>query len=260
DYSETEYRCRTTYPDRTESNCTERVETCSSTRDGVTETRQCTRRDCDVDQGDPVEVCDNETKNFTWRGCVGSREPPYNVRDENYAARPVPGVLNIDCATEISALTASKSSVISAINAMAVQGSQTYIPGGLVWGHRVLSDLEPFSEGVPYSNIDDDGAVKALVLMTDGESTRSKTPSEPFHWKTTRDDADLLTEQLCTEIKSANIQLYTIAFEVTDTATRNLLENCATSPDHYFNATDATALSQSFSTIAVSLTELSLTR
>ena len=258
DYSDTNYQCWNTYPDRTESNCTERQETCERTRDGVTETWQCTKRDCDVDLGDAVEVCDDRTSNYTWRGCAGSREHPYNVRDELYDARPTPGLLNINCATELTPLTAVKATVTSAVNAMAVQGSQTYIPGGLVWGFRLLSSIEPFSEAITYTAMQDKGAVKALVLMTDGENTKSAQP--PYHSKSGSTDADNLMDELCDEIKAVDIQIYTIAFEVSDTNTKTRLEDCATSTDNYFDASNAADLSSAFSSIATSLTELSLTR
>lgn len=99
-----------------------------------------------------------------------------------------------------------------------------YIPAGLMWGWRVLSPTGPFADGAPVTGAN--RARKVLVLMTDGENTRSL--DAPYHWGSSKSDADTLLSTLCTKVKSASIEIYTVAFEVTDNQTRNMLRNCAT--------------------------------
>lgn len=250
--------CSKTYPNKKKSNCKTITTTCSKTRDGVTTTWTCKKTKCDVDKGDPVVACKDKTKKFKWQGCVGSRDEPYNVEDALYSTFPVPGLLNISCAQEIAPLTSSKSAIKSKIQAMAVQGDQTYIPGGLTWGYRVLSNAAPYSEGVTYAEMNDQNSVKALVLMTDGVNTRSA--NFPYHNKKSGSDANDTLEELCDEIKGSGIRVFSIAFEISDSKVRDLIEGCASAPGDYFNATDGVALAQAFEAIGLSLTELALVK
>ena len=61
---------------------------------------------------------------------------------------------------------------------------------------------------------------------------------------------------LCDSMKSEDILLYTITFRLTDSATRGLYENCATSPDHYFDSPSNTDLQHVFVEIANELSNL----
>ena len=67
-------------------------------------------------------------------------------------------------------MTSTKSTVDTAIDALVAKGN-TVIPAGLLWGWRVLSSTEPFTEGAAYS---DEKWVKAIVLLTDGENDVSQ--------------------------------------------------------------------------------------
>jgi hypothetical protein len=70
------------------------------------------------------------------------------------------------------------------------------------------------------------------------------------------DKADNTTRDLCNAIKDENITVYTIAYEVTNGATKSLLRDCATTRSFYFNARNASELNKAFEDIANSLTEL----
>ena len=251
--------CYNTYPDSNQT-CTSSPGTCNRTKDGVSESYSCNKNTCTGSKGTPVQVCEERTwtTTETWSGCVGSRNTPFNVRDEQYDVRPVPGLRNIGCAQEILPLTTTKATVKSNIQSMYVQGDQTYIPGGLVWGYRMLSDVAPLTEGISYTKQQDERGIKAVVLMTDGVNTRSA--SFPHHNTNSRANADKLIGDLCDEVKGKGITIYTIAFEVTDAAVKTILEDCATSPSDYYDATDATKLSGAFEAIGKSLTELALTK
>ncbi|MGI9434169.1 MAG: pilus assembly protein TadG-related protein [Geminicoccaceae bacterium] len=62
--------------------------------------------------------------------------------------------------------------------------------------------------------------------------------------------------ELCESMKAEDILLYTITFRLTDSATRSLYENCATSPDHYFDSPSNSDLQQVFVEIANELSNL----
>ena len=261
DYTETVHDpdyCYNTYPDSTRT-CTSESNTCTRTKDGVTETYSCTTSTCTGDLGDPVPVCEPRdlTYSYTWRGCVGSRPDPYDIEDRDYDIELVPGLLNKYCAQEITPLTTDKAAIIADVRSMAVQGSYTYIPAGFVWGYRMISSIEPLSEAITYAEREDQNGIKAIILMTDGANTRSAA-SDGDHDGNDIDLANRTLEDQCKEAKEQGIMVYTIAFEVLDSTIRDLLEDCASSTGNYYNATNSTSLVDAFDAIGNSLTELAL--
>lgn len=59
--------------------------------------------------------------------------------------------------------------------------------------------------------------------------------------------------QICTNMKTDGIAIYTVAFDVTDSTVKTLLKNCASSPSNYFTATDTASLTTAFHDIAISI-------
>jgi len=175
----------------------------------------------------------------------------------------------------IQPLTNNRTIVEAKIDSM-VAAYLTHIPIGLAWGWRTLSPDAPYTEGLPYTDEDN---IKALVLMTDGENTFSGNST---HNKSTftaygylakqrlgsgvdtqsegESELDAKTIRICNNVKAAGIRLYTIAFDVTDTGTRNMLRNCASSPDQFFASSSGAALREAFRTIATELASLRLSR
>ena len=94
--------------------------------------------------------------------------------------------------------------------------------------------------------------------MTDGENTKSQWDVAHEGTNTAASDAEMA--QLCTLIKAESIELYTIAFTVTNQQAKNALKACATNSAHFFDSTDGTALQQAFSQISGSLVKLSLSK
>lgn len=254
DTSETGESCWNTYPNK--SGCTTQTSTCYN--DGVP--YSCQRQSC-TSYGDPVEQCQEVTTTQTWRGCVGSRDYPLNVRDESYNFTPVPGLLNYWCSKPITPLTDDKSVISSGIDAMSASSS-TYIPAGLTWAWRVLTKPQPYNEGKTQVEVRDEGGIKAVVLMTDGANTMY--PSYPKHYSlsagTEPTVANDLTAELCTNIKTEEITIYTVAFEITDTTIKDLLRDCATQTSYYYDADNPTELSNAFEAIAGQLAQLKLTK
>lgn len=65
--------------------------------------------------------------------------------------------------------------------------------------------------------------------------------------------------QLCTNIKNAGIEIYTVIFRETDTATVNMMRSCASSTQHFYRADNAQQLSQAFDAIGSGIGQLRLT-
>lgn len=192
----------------------------------------------------------------SWQGCVGSRAYPANIDDAGYGTDPAPAIYGV-CPQQIFPLSDDKNAMLSAVNAMTASG-WTYISPGVMWGWRILSNAEPFTEGVTAAELAAKKGTKVLIVLTDGENTRA--PSYPAHDSTNRSLADEMTTRACEAVKNEDIVIYSIAFDITDPLIRELMEDCATSPGHYFEAGDSGALAAAFAEIAASLRNISLSR
>lgn len=210
-----------------------------------------------------------------WEGCVGTRLPPYSERDDAYSHQ-IPGLLgrvprehtglsyDVDsrCPAEIMPLSNSYDDLRSGIYAMSTTDN-TYLPAGLIWGQRVLSS------GLPFDNTPAAGELenrKVMVLMTDGNNTteiRQDSASQaaweapPYIASVDSDDvaseANAATARMCQNVKDADIEIYTIAFQVTDAATTTLLKNCASDVTKALTPDSNIALVEEFEKIAQAL-------
>ena len=228
-----------------------RWENRTRTRDGVRTTRRVKK--CKREYGPRYKETYWKTTRTKWSGCVGSRNNPWNTKDERTDIK-IPGIMDKTCSKPLTELTDNESQILNNLKKMR-DGGSTYIPAGLMWGWRVVSAAEPFANKVS-GGLSTKGNQRAIVLMTDGENTVS--PTYPKHTGNNKTTSDKLTTEICENIKSSKekITVYTVAFEVKDTSTQNMLRSCATSPSHYFDADNSAELTASFQTIAKSLAQL----
>ena len=239
--------------------------------DGICTPKVCTPKVCNmVDESKTTcvklgtKTCTMvpSTTNRTWSGCVGSRPAPLNAGDSPATGiNTYPGLMDeTKCPAALTPLTTNKATVIAAINAMApLNPHETYIPAGLTWGLAALTPSAPLTEAATAS-----GALqKVLVLMTDGENTRSmkihsKNAGKWGHEGSDKSAANTLTADLCSNIKALDITVYTVALSVTDPATAAMLTGCASGSDKAFTASNGAQLADAFKSIANSLKEMSL--
>lgn len=194
-----------------------------------------------------------------WEGCVGSPPDPYNRRDDPVNGA-MPGLSDVDCpSTPLLRLTLDRSAILNRIGDLGASG-WTYIPAGLQWGWRVLSDTAPFAESPSFLEEPDDNMLQVLVLMTDGDNTRSQRDESPYHDSTAPGRADAYTQQMCDAISDDGVLIYTVAFEISNSRTRNMLRDCASEESMYFNANSNSELSAAFEAIARDVVALYISR
>jgi len=247
------------------------VSSCEHEVDGVT-----VMRDCDVCDGgytDGIQTTVTIAPEKNWQGCVGSRVGNKSWQPF-YGGTPFPAVYNdgykgvpynetrYACGVSLLPLTDNFDTVRAKIASIYTTG-ETYMPSGLAWGWRTLDHDVPF--GKPLSGVN---RKRAIILMTDGVNTVSRLGSDRYHYgRSSLDpnvtkDANKETETLCQNIASENILLYTIAYELPPGAdaddTKNLLSECASTPDGFFNAAGGTNLNEAFETIGTDLGEIRL--
>lgn len=172
----------------------------------------------------------------------------------------------------ITALTNVQSTILSDINNMQARG-YTNIHHGIMWGWRTLSPELPFDEGKPY---DEPYHAKVMIVMTDGANTFPDTPTHNGSWYSSygfyEPDNRLgassgstwgltqamngKTAEACQNAKAAGIIIYTIAFDISDSDTVEMLANCATSGAHALTIDSGDALISAFEAIAHDINRL----
>lgn len=178
-------------------------------------------------------------------------------------------------------LTNDYAALRTAVNNMTATGN-TQVQLGAMWGWHTLSPNAPFADGRRYG---EERLLKIMILMTDGENVLSSTSSpnastynaQGYIWQnrlgiTSGSDSQRRTaldnrldhptagrEDLCGNMKAQGIIIYTVAVQV-DSAAQTLMQRCATSSDHYFNVTSASAIGAAFDRIAGSIENLRITR
>ena len=240
-------------------------------RDGVAETYTgCDNYVDDVYMDGPLITV---TEQEPWHGCVlsrsrgGSGTSVLHLNDEEWANEPVSTLNRGDWMCGLSPLlplTNQLADARASINGLAADGD-TYMPSGIAWGWRVLTPNAPFTGGRANTK-------QVMVIMTDGANSMYKGfgrthPRIDFGGPNETADVDRVTdhtETLCENVKNDNIEVFTIAFEVTDAATRNMLSGCADSTANYFDARNAQQLEDAFEEIGNSIAsgtgEVRLTR
>ena len=233
--------CRTKRDVTSRTNCRRIQRTC--TNDGVTV--DCSYNQCDRTFGPEYQSCST----VAWNGCVGSRVGGYDER-VGYDGRKIPGLTNVSCATELQPLNNNISNVKATVSGLTPR-HETYIPAGVLWGWRTLDESVPFSSNGANAKADRE---KVMIVMTDGENQRSKNGTR--HDNTNVGSANSKTDTLCTQAKRDDVTIYTIAYDVNDTATKTMLTRCASDSSKFFDAGNASELNKAFQTIGEALNQL----
>jgi Flp pilus assembly protein TadG len=183
---------------------------------------------------------------------------------------------NRACPTPIVPLSTNYDTLNANIDAMRHwNGSGTNVSEGLMWGWRVLSPEEPYTDGRSFN---DPTVQKVVVLLTDGENvvygasgTANKSDYGSYGFlasgrfgaqdqTTAARNVDGWVGQTCANLKNLGVMMYTITLEAGTTANRNLYGPCATRPDMYMNVSSASQLTGVFNNIAAQLVTLKLTK
>ncbi len=185
----------------------------------------------------PNHVCANQRSGHETDDATPSTSPfdtEYNTEyslEEEWGCQAAPAL----------ALTKERSTLDATLEEMDDLGG-TRIDIAAAWAFRMISPKWKGLWGDPDTPkpYDEPLMEKAVIIMTDGENAPHPIRS-PSHWKydpnvPSAATANARLTATCTAMKDKEIIVYTIQFNKTSTSLRNLLTNCATSPDHYYHA------------------------
>ncbi len=173
----------------------------------------------------------------TFDGCTMDRRFPYNTQEGVTPANDAGkwgdhSAGGHDCSVVAAAnlkvlpLTSDVSAVKSTLNSFQPH-MWTHIAAGAEFGWQVISPDGVFGGARAYT---DKHNVKAVILLTDGMQTAPGWgPSD----SRTVADAEANLRSICNGMKAKNIEVYTVGYDLTDSHTLSLLQDCAVSGGHY---------------------------
>jgi Flp pilus assembly protein TadG len=184
----------------------------------------------------------------SWNGCVWDRDQDYDVNN----AAPTTSIKatlysahqESNCPVPMMTLSNDWTGLNAKIDAMQPVGN-TNVTIGLQMAFQTLSPVVPFNAAAPTTDLD-----KVIILLTDGDNTENR-------WSSNQNTINARTTLACNNVKAANIKLYTIRVI---NGNANLLKQCATKADMYYDVQNASQLSAVFSTIAQNLANLRLAK
>ena len=163
----------------------------------------------------------------------------------------------------ITPLTGDYAALKAKVTALKASGN-TNILEGVSWGNRVLSPGEPFGEGQKSGP----GIDKIMIVLTDGSNVFGNAPNdlgssysslgylvdgrlgiEAGGASATNTLMNERTLAACTTAKNSGVEIYTIRLEEPNVATGNMLKDCASAEDHYFDVPSRSQLDGAFSKI-----------
>jgi Flp pilus assembly protein TadG len=154
-------------------------------------------------------------------------------------------------ASAILPITHEVATLNTAIDALVADGA-TAGHLGIAWAWYLIAPewktVWP-GESAPLA-YDDARAIKALILMSDGEFNTQ--------YDSALGTSDEQARAMCDEIRKENILVFSVAFQAPPTG-EDVLRYCASEPGAFFNADSTEQLGEAYKSIASTLSELRLT-
>ncbi|MEW5963110.1 MAG: TadE/TadG family type IV pilus assembly protein [Pseudomonadota bacterium] len=226
--------------------------------------------------------------NRTWKktsSCVSERQGAAAFTDATpTGANKLPAVYTSSGGCSITnpviPLSNDKTSLKAAIDGYVASGT-TAGHLGTAWAWYLLSPnwasvLPSNSRPANYGTSD---TQKIAILMTDGDynmqycnnssTTGASAPdrnangysSSKLSCTAANGSSTTQARTLCTNMKAAGITVYTVGFEIASGSTPDTtMQQCATSPGHYYSAQSGEQLKQAFRDIALKISSLYLSR
>lgn len=184
-------------------------------------------------------------------GCVTERAGAQAFTDADPISFPLGRKTSSCTSSTIMPLSNDLGQVDAHINTL-TDGGSTAGHLGIAWAWYLVSPK--WSSFWPSASAprtyEDPEVMKAVIIMTDGEfNTR---------YESANGSSSQQSEQLCANIKSSGVTVFSVGFEAPASALA-VLRQCASKSSYYFNARNSAELRDAFRRIANELTGLRLT-
>ena len=194
----------------------------------------------------PWIAYDAKITKANWAGCVADRDQPNDVRD----TAPVGGATLFpvaDCGSlaKTLPLTSDWTVLEGMVDGMTPSG-MTNVTIGMMWGWHALTQSEPLTQAQAVKG----DVEKVLILLTDGLNTANRFTTNPSQ-------IDKRTETVCDNVKKAKIRVFTVRVIEGNV---DLLRNCATASNMFYDVQVASELKDVFTSIAASLSGVRLAK
>lgn len=174
-----------------------------------------------------------------WTGCVDDRDQPHDVSATIPTNDPDTRYPASDCnLAPIMPMTNNWNALKTRIASMTANGN-TNLTIGLAWGMNMMLPGRPLSAA---SN-EPEKFNHYMILLTDGLNTQNR-------WTTSTVAIDARTLEACARVKAAGIKLFTV--RVIE-GNANLLRSCASSPEMFYDVSDASQLTAVFDQIGAAV-------
>lgn len=187
-----------------------------------------------------------------WGGCIIDRNMNYDISAESPNAAvadslyPARSCDSSPYLPQILPLTDNIQAGRDTANSITPNG-YTNITIGVQWGMELLSPTEPLTGAVPFF---DHETRKIMIVITDGDNTRNRYTSNTS-------EIDFRTKQACQAAKQKGIEVFTVRLE---DGNENLLKNCASSPENFFDVKQASNLTAAMQAIMTKVSKLRIAR
>ena len=219
----------------------------------------------------PLGAVDAVLQTLTWK-----KPKIDNAPSSFYSNKFDPKGPGFGCEVEpLVPLTTNFKDIKKTVKNLKANGSTNMLEG-VMWGWRVLSSREPFTEGAGKA---DSSVEKIMIFLTDGQNSFGNLNNALGSGYTsmgylvdgrldnltaassgqTNKALDKKTLTACTNAKKDGIEIYTIRLEEPDVATGDLLANCASTKSHFFDAPSRNELAPIFDAIKKGVVKLRLT-
>jgi Flp pilus assembly protein TadG len=230
----------------------------------------------------PDATSSHTMREHTTTTCVTPRTGPHAYTDAAPITAPMPpnfppaGTYNPCPTVPIMPLSDNKAALHGVINSLS-DGGGTAGQSGIAWGWYMLapnfSYLWPSAnQPMNYNEVHlGQQVMKVVIIMTDGDfnsryyngvlakdsTSGSGSSDKKINENGHNGSSYTQSQTLCTAMKSEGVIVYTVGFDIGGIAAAiNLMNNCASSPDHVYLPSSGTELKQAFRAIANEVAKL----
>ena len=190
----------------------------------------------------------------TWTGCIMDRTQSYDVQNTaptGSAKFPAENAFSCPPST-VMALSYNWTSLNSAVNAMAAQGS-TNQTVGLAWGWQAQTPGVPLSP--PPLTAD---TMQFVIILSDGLNTQDRFYGDGSAHST---NVDNRMDAVCDNVKAAGYIVYTIFVDLNGTQGNSAtMQNCASDSSKYFDLKTSGEIITTLNNIAQDIINLRVSR